>query len=90
MALELRDRVVESGPAHQAMLSEGSDHANPTSQNNLTKLKPVRRLVWRCTSEPERDKSVFGVASMSRPSGFRGNETGHARANVQSPHLRLL
>ena len=51
---------------------------------------PVRRLVWRCTSEPERDKSVFGVASMSRLSGFRGNQTGHARANVQSPHLRLL
>ena len=51
---------------------------------------PVRRLVWRCTSEPERDKSVFGVASMSRPSGFRGNEIGYARANVQSPHLRLL
>ena len=51
---------------------------------------PVRRHVWRCTSEPERDKSVFGVVSMSRLSGFRDNETGNARANVQSPHLRLL
>ena len=26
-------------------------------------------------------KSVFGVASMSRPSGFRDNETGDARAS---------
>ena len=51
---------------------------------------PVRRHVWRWTSETERDKSVFGVASMSRLSGFRVNETGDARANVQSPHLRLL
>ena len=25
-------------------------------------LLPVRRHVWRWTSEPERDKSVFGVA----------------------------
>ena len=33
---------------------------------------------------------VFGVASMSGLSGFRDNETGDARANVQSPHLRLL
>ena len=41
------------------------------------------RHVWRWTSEPERDKSVFGVASMSRLSGFRVNETGDARANVQ-------
>ena len=51
---------------------------------------PVRRHVWRFTSEPERDKSVFGVASISRLSRFRDNETGDARANVQSPHLRLL
>ena len=64
----------------------------PVSDHRLVfrYIQPVRRLVWRCTSEPERDKSVFGVASMSRLSGFRGNETGHARANVQSPHLRLL
>ena len=32
IALELRDRVVGSGPAQQAMLSEGSDHANPPYQ----------------------------------------------------------
>ena len=48
---------------------------------------PVRRHVWRWTSEPE---IIFGVASMSRLSGFRDIETGDARANVQSPHLRLL
>ena len=36
--------------------------------------KPVRRHVWRCTSEPEKDKSVFGVASISRLSRFRDNE----------------
>ena len=51
---------------------------------------PVRRHVWRCTSEPERDKYVFGVVSISRLSCFRDNETGDARANVQSPQLRLL
>ena len=45
--------------------------------------KPVRRHPWRSTSEPERDKSVFDVASMSRLSGFRDSETGDARANVQ-------
>ena len=32
IALELRDRVVGSGPAQQAMLSEGSDPANPPKQ----------------------------------------------------------
>ena len=32
MALELRDRVVGSGPAQQAMLSEGSDPAIPPYQ----------------------------------------------------------
>ena len=37
-----------------------------------------------------KEMSVFGVASMSGLSGFRDNETGNARANVQSPHLRLL
>ena len=31
-ALEMRDRVVGSGPAQQAMLSEGSDPANPPKQ----------------------------------------------------------
>ena len=41
-------------------------------------------------SAKEMDKFVFGVASMSGLSGFRDNETGGARANVQSPHLRLL
>ena len=38
----------------------------------------------------KRYKSVLGVVSMSRLSGFRDNETGDARANVQSPHLQLL
>ena len=33
--------------------------------------------------ERERDKSVFGVASMTRLSGSRDNETGDARVNVQ-------
>ena len=60
------------------------------STDNVGDLKPVRRHVWRCTSEPERDKSVFGVVSISRLSRFRDNETGDARANVQSPQLRLL
>ena len=32
IALELRDRVVGSGPAQQALLSEGSDPANPPKQ----------------------------------------------------------
>ena len=32
ITLELRDRVVGSGPAQQAMLSEGSDPANPPKQ----------------------------------------------------------
>ena len=32
----------------------------------------------------------FFVTSMSGLSGFRDNETGDARANVQSPHLRLF
>ena len=32
IALELRDRVVGSGPAQQAMFSEGSDPANPPKQ----------------------------------------------------------
>ena len=35
-------------------------------------------------SPKEIGKSVFGVASISRLSGFRDNETGDARANVQS------
>ena len=30
--MELRDRVVGSGPVQQAMLSEGSDPANPRKQ----------------------------------------------------------
>ena len=37
-------------------------------------------------SAKETGKFVFGVASMSGLSGFRDNETGDARANVQSPH----
>ena len=45
-------------------------------------IKPVRRHVWRWTSERERYKPVFGVALMSGLSGFRDNETGDARANV--------
>ena len=53
-------------------------------------LLPVRRHVWRLTSEPERGNSVFGVALMSRLIGFRDNETGDARANVQPPHLRFV
>ena len=32
IALELRDRVVGSGPAQQAMLSEGSGPGNPPKQ----------------------------------------------------------
>ena len=32
----------------------------------------------------------FCVTSMSGLSGFRDNETGGARANVQSTHLRLF
>ena len=46
------------------------------------RIIPVRRHVWRWTSERERDKSVFGVASMPGLSGSRDNETGDARANV--------
>ena len=38
IALQLRDRVVGSGPAQQAMLSEGSDLANPPNQNIRTKF----------------------------------------------------
>ena len=41
-------------------------------------------------SAKEIDKFLFGVVSMLGLSGFRDNETGDARANVQSPHLRLL
>ena len=41
-------------------------------------------------SVKEIGKFVFGLASMSGLSGFRDNETGDARANVESPHLRLL
>ena len=41
-------------------------------------------------SAKEKGKFVLGVASMSGLSGFRDSETGDARANVQSPHLRLL
>ena len=51
---------------------------------------PVRRHVWRWTSERERDKSVFGMASMPGLSGFRDNETGHARANVVTPPPTLV
>ena len=32
IALELRDRVVRSGPAQPALLSEGSDPANPPNK----------------------------------------------------------
>ena len=32
----------------------------------------------------------FGAAPEAGLSGFRDNETGDARAYVQSPHLRLL
>ena len=53
-------------------------------------LLPVRRHVWRWTSERERDKSVFRVASMPGLSGFRNNETGDARANVVTPPLTLV
>ena len=53
-------------------------------------LIPVRRHVWRWTSERERDKSVFGVASMPGLSSFRDNETGHARANVVNPPPTLV
>ena len=35
IALQLRDRVMGSGPTQQAMLSEGSDPANPPNQNIL-------------------------------------------------------
>ena len=35
-------------------------------------------------------KEPVFVTSMSGLSGFRDNETGDARANVQSPHLRLF
>ena len=38
IALELRDRVVGSGPAQQAMLSEGSGPANSPNQNIRTKF----------------------------------------------------
>ena len=48
-------------------------------------IEPVRCHGWRWTSERERDKSVFSVASMPGLSGFRDNETGHARANVVTP-----
>ena len=34
-------------------------------------------------------KFIFCVVSMSGLSGFGDNETGDARANVQSPHLLL-
>ena len=53
-------------------------------------LSPVRRHVWRWTSERERDKSAFGVASMPGLSGFRDNETGHACANVVTPPSTLV
>ena len=41
-------------------------------------------------SERERDKSVFYVASVPGLSGFRDNETGHARANVVTPPPTLV
>ena len=41
-------------------------------------------------SAKEIGKFVFGVASMPGLSSFRDNEIAGARANVQSPHLRLL
>ena len=53
-------------------------------------MKPVRRHVWRWMSERERDKSVFDVASVPGLSGFRDNETGHARANVVTPPPTLV
>ena len=56
----------------------------------MANIRPVRRHVWRWTSERERDKSVFGVASMPGPSGFRDNGTGHARANVVTPPPTLV
>ena len=34
--------------------------------------------------------SLFGVASMPGLSGFRDNETGHARANVVTPLPTLV
>ena len=53
-------------------------------------IRPVRRHVWRWTSERERDKPVFDATLGTGLSGFRDNETGDARAYVQSLHLRLL
>ena len=41
-------------------------------------------------ASPKEISLFLGVASMSRLSGFLDNEIGDARANVQSPHLRLL
>ena len=41
-------------------------------------------------SAKEIGKFVFGVASMSGLSGFRDNETGHARANVVTPPPTLV
>ena len=37
-----------------------------------------------------KEMSVFGVASMPGLSGFRDNETGHARANVVTPPPTLI
>ena len=62
----------------------------PAWINSGCDIQPVRRHVWRWTSECERDKSVFGVASMPGLSGFRDNETGHARANVVTPPHTLV
>ena len=62
----------------------------PGHQNAVT---PVRRHVWRWTSERERDKSVFGVASMSGLSGFRNNETRRTCECAVTPpptHVNLV
>ena len=65
-------------------------HHRPLMCGCTRQLIPVRRHVWRRTSERERDKSVFGVASMSGLIGFRDNETGDARVNVVTPPLTLV
>ena len=38
----------------------------------------------------DKDESVFYVASVPGLSGFRDNETGHARANVVTPPPTLV
>ena len=44
MALELRDWVVGSGPAQQAMLSEGSNPAN--TPNQIFELNLQKKKHW--------------------------------------------